>query len=151
MEDARFTRFTGDGGTAEYRATYTSYDGRQIAPRLLISPDLRVFRVDGTDFLASYRTMREAVAHVRERKGPVLVHATVIRPYSHSLSDDERLYKTPAEREAEARRDPLVLMRQFLKSEGLATDEDFADILESVEREVNQAALDAFKAPNPEP
>ena len=44
MEDARFTRFTGDGGTAEYRATYTAYDGRQIAPRLLISPDLRVFR-----------------------------------------------------------------------------------------------------------
>ncbi len=43
MEDARFTRFTGDGGTAEYRATYTAYDGRQIAPRLLISPDLRVF------------------------------------------------------------------------------------------------------------
>ncbi|HEY6360606.1 MAG TPA: dehydrogenase E1 component subunit alpha/beta [Vicinamibacterales bacterium] len=114
-------------------------------------PDLRVFRVDGTDFLASYRTMREAVAHVRERKGPVLVHATVIRPYSHSLSDDEKLYKTPAEREAEARRDPLVRMRQFLKSEGLATDEDFADILESVEREVNQAALDALKAPKPEP
>jgi predicted GH43/DUF377 family glycosyl hydrolase len=44
MEDARFTRFTGDDGTAEYRATYTAYDGRQIAPRLLISPDLRVFR-----------------------------------------------------------------------------------------------------------
>ena len=43
MEDARFTRFTGDDGSAEYRATYTAYDGRQIAPRLLISPDLRVF------------------------------------------------------------------------------------------------------------
>ena len=44
MEDARFTRFTADNGTAEYRATYTAYDGRRIAPRLLISPDLRVFR-----------------------------------------------------------------------------------------------------------
>jgi len=44
MEDARFTRFTGDDGTAEYRATYTAYDGRRIAPRLLISSDLRVFR-----------------------------------------------------------------------------------------------------------
>jgi 2-oxoisovalerate dehydrogenase E1 component len=76
--------------------------------------------------------MREAAAHVRERSGPVLVHASVIRPYSHSLSDDEKLYKTPAEREAEARRDPLVRMRQFLKSEGLASDEDFADILASV-------------------
>ncbi|MGH3169196.1 MAG: glycosylase, partial [Trebonia sp.] len=44
MEDARFTRFTSDDGTAEYRATYTAYDWHQIAPRLLISPDLRVFR-----------------------------------------------------------------------------------------------------------
>jgi predicted GH43/DUF377 family glycosyl hydrolase len=44
MEDARFTRFIGDDGTAEYRATYTAYDGRQIAPRLLVSSDLRSFR-----------------------------------------------------------------------------------------------------------
>lgn len=44
MEDARFVRFVGDDGTVEYRATYTAYDGRQIAPRLLTSPDLRTFR-----------------------------------------------------------------------------------------------------------
>ena len=43
MEDARFTRFTGDDGRVEYRATYTAYDGKRIAPRLLVSPDLRVF------------------------------------------------------------------------------------------------------------
>ena len=114
-------------------------------------PALRVLRCDGTDYLASYRTMREAVSHARERKGPVLVHATVIRPYSHSLSDDERLYKTEGEREAEARRDPLARMRQFLKSEGLGTDEDFADIKTSVEREVKQAADEALQAAKPEP
>jgi 2-oxoisovalerate dehydrogenase E1 component len=114
-------------------------------------PGLRVLRCDGTDYLASYRTMREAVVYTRDRKGPALVHATVIRPYSHSLSDDERLYKTEGEREAEARRDPLVRMRQFLKSEGIANDDDFADILKSVEREVKQAADEALRAPRPEP
>ena len=114
-------------------------------------PGLRVSRCDGTDYLASYRTLREAIAHLRERKGPVLVHATVTRPYSHSLSDDERLYKTAAEREAEARRDPLLRMRQFLAAEGLAGDTDFADILASVEREVNQAADEALQAPKPAP
>ena len=113
-------------------------------------PNLRVLRCDGTDYLASYRTMREAVAHARDRKGPALVHATVIRPYSHSLSDDERLYKTEAERESEARRDPLVRMRQLLKSEGLASDEDFADILASVEREVKQAVEEALQAAKPD-
>jgi 2-oxoisovalerate dehydrogenase E1 component len=112
---------------------------------------LRVFRCDGTDYLASYRTMREAVAHVRAGHGPVLVHATVIRPYSHSLSDDERLYKTAAEREAEGRRDPLVRIRQLLVRERLATDEELAEILKSVEQEVNQAAEEALRAPKPEP
>jgi 2-oxoisovalerate dehydrogenase E1 component len=114
-------------------------------------PNLRLFRCDGTDYLASFRTLREATEHVRSRKGPAFVHATVVRPYSHSLSDDEKLYKTPAERESEARRDPLVRMRQFLKAEGLATDEDIADIVTSIEREVQQAADEALQAPKPDP
>ena len=74
---------------------------------------------------------------MRSRKGPAFVHATVIRPYSHSLSDDEKLYKTTAEREAEARRDPLVRMRHLLKSAELATDDELTEIQASVEREVN--------------
>jgi 2-oxoisovalerate dehydrogenase E1 component len=112
---------------------------------------LRVFRCDGTDYRESYETLGEAVAHVREGHGPVLVHTTVIRPYSHSLSDDERLYKPPSERESEARRDPLLRMRQLLTREGLATEDDLADILSSVEREVNEAAEQALRAPHPEP
>jgi 2-oxoisovalerate dehydrogenase E1 component len=114
-------------------------------------PSLRVFRCDGTEYLASYRTMREAVAHVRSRKGPVLVHAAVIRPYSHSLSDDEKLYKTPAEREAEARRDPLVRMRTLLLGEGLASEDELTQILSAIDKEVNAAADAALAAPKPEP
>jgi 2-oxoisovalerate dehydrogenase E1 component len=114
-------------------------------------PGLEVFRCDGTDYIASYRTMRDAVEHVRQRKGPALVHAKVVRPYSHSLSDDEKLYKTTEEREAEARRDPLPRLRQLLVSEGLASDEELAEMLAEVEREVNAAALEALAAPKPEP
>jgi len=114
-------------------------------------PGLRTYRCDGTDYLSSYRTLGEAVLHVRSRQGPALVHATVIRPYSHSLSDDEKLYKTTAERDAEARRDPLVRMRHLLKAEGLATDGELADLLTAVEREVNAAAEQALAAPKPEP
>ena len=114
-------------------------------------PGFQVYRCDGTDYLASYRTMGDAVAHVRARKGPALVHAAVIRPYSHSLSDDERLYKTPGERESEARRDPLLRMRQFLTAERILTEEELADMQADVEREVNAAADDALKAPKPDP
>ncbi len=114
-------------------------------------PGLEVFRCDGTDYIASHHTMRDAVEHVRQRKGPALVHAKVVRPYSHSLSDDEKLYKTPEEREAEARRDPLPRLRQLLVSEGLASDEELAEMLAGVEREVNAAAQEARAAPKPEP
>src|SRR5215510_8633283 len=86
-------------------------------------PNLKVLRCDGTDVFDSLRTMTEAVAWCRDRRGPALVHATVIRPYSHSLSDDERLYKTPAERAEEAKRDPLRVLANHLVTEGLATDD----------------------------
>jgi 2-oxoisovalerate dehydrogenase E1 component len=114
-------------------------------------PGLRVLRCDGTDYPASHRTMGEAVAHARARRGPALVHATVVRPDSHSHAADETGYKTPAEREAEARRDPLVRMRHYLQSEGLATDQDFADLQASVDREVRLAAERALEAPMPAP
>jgi 2-oxoisovalerate dehydrogenase E1 component len=114
-------------------------------------PGLRTLRCDGTDYLASYRTLREAAQHVRDRKGPALVHATVTRPYSHSFSDDEKLYKTPGEREAEARRDPLVRMRQLLLVHELATEDDLAEILADIEREVKTASEEALRAPQPEP
>ena len=86
---------------------------------------------------------------MRARNGPAFVHARVIRPYSHSLSDDERLYKTPAEREAEARRDPLGRLAELLERHGLATDRDLAAMLEDVEREIDDAALEALQAPQP--
>jgi 2-oxoisovalerate dehydrogenase E1 component len=114
-------------------------------------PGLQVYRCDGTDYLASLDTMREAVAHVRARKGPALVHARVIRPYSHSLSDDEKLYKTKEERESEAKRDPLLRMRELLVSEELASDAQLQSMLAEVEREVNEAAEQALAAPKPEP
>jgi 2-oxoisovalerate dehydrogenase E1 component len=112
-------------------------------------PGLHVDSIDGTDFFASLRSLRDAVAYVRGRKGPALVHARVIRPYSHSLSDDEKLYKTPAEREAEAKRDPIVRFADVLRTNGLATDADLAAMLADVEREVNEAALAALAAPKP--
>jgi 2-oxoisovalerate dehydrogenase E1 component len=114
-------------------------------------PGLSVWRCDGTDYLASHAVMLEAVAHVRARKGPALVHATVVRPYSHSLSDDEKLYKTVSERQAEAARDPIVRLRQLLLEQHLATEESLADMATSVEREVNTAADEALAAPKPDP
>jgi 2-oxoisovalerate dehydrogenase E1 component len=112
-------------------------------------PGLRVDSVDGTDFLASLKTMRDAAAYVRARKGPALVHAHVIRPYSHSLSDDEKLYKTPAEREDEARRDPIRRFSEFLRANRLASAADLTAIHAVIDREIDEAAQAALKAAKP--
>src|SRR5439155_2175578 len=112
-------------------------------------PGLHVDSVDGTDFWASLHSLREATAYVRAGKGPALVHARVVRPYSHSLSDDEKLYKTPAERDAEARRDPIARFSEFLRKNGFTTDAEIAAMTAEVEKEVNDAALAALAAPKP--
>src|SRR5262245_17678804 len=112
-------------------------------------PHLEVIRVDGTDLVQSYRGMREAVAYARARKGPALVHAKVIRPYSHSHSDDERLYKSAEERELEASHDPISAFAKFLKDESLATEESLADLRREVDAEIADAADRALKAARP--
>ncbi|MBZ5556052.1 MAG: dehydrogenase E1 component subunit alpha/beta, partial [Acidobacteriia bacterium] len=123
--------------------------GGDISRLVRSFPGLHVDSIDGTDFFASLRAMREATAYVRAGHGPAFVHARVIRPYSHSLSDDEKLYKPAAEREAEAKRDPIALFAAFLKENGLATDEDLAAMLADVDREINDAATKALAAKRP--
>ena len=113
-------------------------------------PGLHVIRVDGTDGVASFRAMSEAVAWARGRSGPALVHARVTRPYSHSMSDDERHYKSAAEREAEAARDPLRRFAGFLVAAGHATERDLDAVADGVDREVQEASDRAVAAPKPE-
>jgi 2-oxoisovalerate dehydrogenase E1 component len=124
--------------------------GGSISKLVRSFPDMLVREVDGCDPLASLAVLREAAAWCRARRGPALVHAHVIRPYSHSLSDDETLYRVPAERQADARRDPLVAFPAFLREEGVAREEELAALREEVDREVNAAADAALAAPAPD-
>jgi 2-oxoisovalerate dehydrogenase E1 component len=123
--------------------------GGDISRLVSSFPDLQVQSIDGTDFPASYEAVRTAVDYIRERRGPALVHARVTRPYSHSLSDDERLYKTPDERAAEAARDPIVKLASLLTEQGLATEDELEAIAAGVDREVTEAAAAAVTSEKP--
>ncbi len=123
--------------------------GSSISKLVSAFPNLYIEEVNGCDPLASYDVLRRAVAHCRERRGPALVHAHVIRPYSHSLSDDEILYRPPSERDEEAERDPLRRYPHFLMEEGLATEAEIARLMEEVDDEINRAAEAAVAAPKP--
>jgi 2-oxoisovalerate dehydrogenase E1 component len=114
-------------------------------------PNLHISECDGTDLLEGYAACKEAIEYVRERRGPALVHAHVTRPYSHSLSDDEKLYKRAEEREDEARRDPLSNFSLFLIREGLLDQKEIVALEADVDREVREAADEALAAATPEP
>ena len=123
--------------------------GGDLSKLVASFPGLFVQSIDGCDFLGSYTAMKAAVDYARARKGPALVHAKVIRPYSHSLSDDEKLYKTSDERAQEAKRDPIVRLATFLVAEEIATEAELKAIVREVEEEVNAAADQAVKAEKP--
>ena len=123
--------------------------GGSISKLVRSFPDLLVLEVDGCDPIASLQTMGEAVRYCRMRKGPALVHAKVIRPYSHSLSDDESLYRPAAERDAEVERDPLNSFRKRVIAADLLTEAELAAVREEVDREIEEAADRAVAAPTP--
>lgn len=140
-----------DNGYAISVTTDVQTPGGSISKLVSGWPNLTVMEVDGCDYLASHRVMGEAVGHLRSGQGPVLVHAHVVRPYSHSLSDDERLYKPAAVREEEARRDPLVRTAALLRERYGVSQEEMDAVETSVAAEVNEAAERAVTQPQPEP
>ena len=105
-------------------------------------PNFHFEEVDGTDPVASYGAFQRAVKYCREGHGPAFVHAHVIRPYSHSLSDDERLYRPDAERERDAARDPVTRTQMYLLREGILDEKGINQLEKGVEAEL-QAAVDA--------
>ncbi|HSB09869.1 MAG TPA: dehydrogenase E1 component subunit alpha/beta [Blastocatellia bacterium] len=123
--------------------------GGSISKLVTGFPNLLIEEVDGCDPLASYETVQRAVAYCRERRGPALIHAHVIRPYSHSQSDDEKQYRPAEELEEEIRLDPIRSFPQFLIKEGLASEDDIKRIGAEVDDEVNRAADEAIAAPQP--
>lgn len=123
--------------------------GGSISKLVTGFPNLLIEEVDGCDPLASYDAVRRAVTYCRQRRGPALVHAHVIRPYSHSQSDDERQYRPASELEEEARLDPIRSFPEFLVREGLATEDDIKRIAAEVDIEVDGAAREAISSPQP--
>lgn len=114
-------------------------------------PNLLVQRVDGTDLLASLEVMQKAVDYIRAGQGAALVHAKVIRPYSHSLSDDEKLYRPDEERVSDSERDPIKRFGAHLVHEGVIDQDGLQKIKDAIDLEVTAAADLALASPQPDP
>ena len=120
--------------------------GGNISRLIANFPNFHFAEIDGTDPIASYAAMTEAVAYARAGHGPALVHGHVIRPYSHSLSDDERQYRSEAEVQAETARDPIAKMQMWLLREGILDADAINRLEQKVDEEVQRAADRAMQA-----
>ncbi len=138
-----------DNGYAISVPVEVNTPGGSISRLLTGFPGLFIQEVDGCDVLASYDVLSKAAEYTRARKGPALVHAQVIRPYSHSLSDDEVHYRTPAERQLDAERDPIVRFPTHLLEQGVASQTELDRIAREVEEEIQVAAEVALASPQP--
>ncbi len=135
-----------DNGYAISTPVEVNTPGGNISKLIANFPNFRFWEVDGTDAIASYKAMVEAVGYCRSGQGPAVVHGHVTRPYSHSLSDDERLYRSAEEIEADALRDPISRMQMWLLREGILDAQGINELERKVDEEVQRAADRALSA-----
>ncbi len=140
-----------DNGYAISTPVEVQTAGGSISKLVAGYPNLLIKEVDGCDVSASYETMTEAVTYCRARRGPALVHAKVVRPYSHSMSDDERMYRPEAERIEDEARDPINVHEAMLKEHKILDDAGLEKIREEVDATIAAATDAALVAPTPEP
>ena len=138
-----------DNGYAISTPVEANTPGGNISKLVANFPNFHFAEIDGTDALASYKAMVEAVAYCRAGNGPALVHGHVVRPYSHSLSDDERQYRSAEEVAADALKDPIAQMQMYLLREGVLNEAEIDRLERQVDEEVQRAADRAVRAPLP--
>jgi len=114
-------------------------------------PNFYFAEVDGTDPIASYAVFKKAVEYIRGGHGPAFVHGHLIRPYSHSLSDDEKLYRPEVERQLQTGRDPITRFQLFLIKEGILDEQGMEQVEKDVEADVQEASEKALAATLPAP
>jgi 2-oxoisovalerate dehydrogenase E1 component len=138
-----------DNGYAISTPVEVNTPGGNISKLVVNFPNFHIAEVDGTDAEACLRAFEAAAAHCRAGLGPAFVHGHCVRHYSHSLSDDDRLYRSAAERQADAMRDPLAKMQMRLLREGTLTEEEINALERDLDREAAEAAERALEAPLP--
>jgi 2-oxoisovalerate dehydrogenase E1 component len=139
-----------DNGYAISVPVEVNTPGGNISRLVANFPNFHFEEIDGTDAEASLRAFQRAAEHCRAGLGPAFVHGHCVRIYSHSQSDDDKLYRSAAEREADAMRDPIAKLQMRLLREGILTDEQIPALEKEAEREAAEAAERALEAPLPE-
>ena len=112
---------------------------------------LEIHRLDGTDYFAVRKKARTIIERVRAGVGPALIHADVVRPYSHSAADTQSKYRSASELAEEATRDPIDRLEHELVEGGVLTPDEAAAVRAEAKEAVAKAAAEAIAARRPDP
>src|SRR3984885_8524389 len=138
-----------DNGYAISVPVEVNTPGGNISKLVANFPNFHFAEIDGTDAEVCLHAFQDAAAHCRAGNGPAFVHGHCVRPYSHSLSDDDKLYRSAEEREADAMRDPITKMQMRLLREGILSADEINALEQQIDRDVAEAADRALTAPLP--
>jgi 2-oxoisovalerate dehydrogenase E1 component len=105
--------------------------------------------VDGNDVLAVYGVMVAAVQRARASEGPSLIEAKTYRYYAHTSDDDDKVYRSAEEVELWRRKDPILVLKQYLVESRLLGEELEVEIEREVTNEIAAAVKEADAAPEP--
>ncbi len=111
---------------------------------------LHRFEIDGTNFLESYATAKEAVRLARSGQGPSLIYADVVRLRSHSASDSQDKYRSKENLEKDLQRDPILLFEKVLTERNILSQKEIDSIRKEIQEQVIKDADEAFAEPSPE-
>lgn len=106
-------------------------------------------KIDGTDFEESYHAVRKALEYLKQKKGPVLIEAEVVRLQSHSSSDDQKKYRDPLELEKDLLNCPINKLSNKMFEKRILTQTEFEQMKKDIHDEIEIAADEALKAADP--
>ena len=107
--------------------------------------------VDGNDLLAVYEVTKEAVDRARRGEGPTLIESITYRMSFHNTTDNPSRYQDPKDLEEARGRDPIERVETYLRERGMWSEEKEKEYRAAAAQEIEDALVEAQKAPRPEP
>src|SRR6185312_13418431 len=107
------------------------------------------YSIDGTWFEPMYEMLPPVIERIRKGDGPALIEGQVIRIDSHSSSDDQKKYRSQEELNEMTDRDPIRQTEHYLERNHILTEQEMRRMREEAQGEVNRAADEAEKMPQP--
>lgn len=106
-------------------------------------------RVDGSDFQASFDTIKESLNYVRIHRAPLLICAKVPLLGHHTSGVRKEWYRTEEDMAKHTANDPFEKLKYHILNNNIATEQELETIINEANSYVASQFNDAVNAPEP--